>query len=53
MGAVTAQRVMLTRTAKAPRHAVTPRRRRDPRQEATVLGKARGYPLFFTTEPEE
>lgn len=22
-------------------------------KEATELGKARGYPLFFTTEPEE
>jgi hypothetical protein len=22
-------------------------------KEATDLGKAKGYPLFFTTEPEE
>ncbi len=55
MGAETAQRVMLTAHRKgACVIAVYTRDVAETRaKEATELGKARGYPLFFTTEPEE
>jgi ATP-dependent Clp protease adaptor protein ClpS len=55
MGAETAQRVMLTAHRKgACVIAVYTRDVAETRaKEATELGKSKGYPLFFTTEPEE
>jgi ATP-dependent Clp protease adaptor protein ClpS len=55
MGAETAQRVMLTAHQKgACVIAVYTRDVAETRaKEATELGRAKGYPLFFTTEPEE
>lgn len=55
MGEETAGRVMLTAHQKgACVIAVYTRDVAETRaKEATELGKAKGYPLFFTTEPEE
>jgi ATP-dependent Clp protease adaptor protein ClpS len=55
MGEETASRVMLTAHQKgACVIAVYTRDVAETRaKEATELGKAKGYPLFFTTEPEE
>ena len=55
MGEETASRVMLTAHQKgACVIAVYTRDVAETRaKEATDLGKAKGYPLFFTTEPEE
>ncbi|HEX7790468.1 MAG TPA: ATP-dependent Clp protease adapter ClpS [Afipia sp.] len=55
MGEETAGRVMLTAHQKgACVIAVYTRDVAETRaKEATDLGKAKGYPLFFTTEPEE
>jgi ATP-dependent Clp protease adaptor protein ClpS len=55
MGVETAQRVMLTAHRKgACVIAVYTRDVAETRaKEATELGKSKGYPLFFTTEPEE
>lgn len=55
MGAETAHRVMLTAHRKgACVIAVYTRDVAETRaKEATELGKSKGYPLFFTTEPEE
>jgi len=55
MGAETAHRVMLTAHQKgACVIAVYTRDVAETRaKEATELGKSKGYPLFFTTEPEE
>jgi len=55
MGAETASRVMLTAHQKgACVIAVYTRDVAETKaKEATELGKAKGYPLFFTTEPEE
>ncbi len=55
MGAETASRVMLTAHQKgACVIAVYTRDVAETKaKEATELGKAKGYPLFFTTEKEE
>ena len=55
MGEETASRVMLTAHQKgACVIAVYTRDVAETKaKEATELGKAKGYPLFFTTEPEE
>jgi ATP-dependent Clp protease adaptor protein ClpS len=55
MGAETAQRVMLTAHQRgACVIAVYTRDVAETKaKEATELGKANGYPLFFTTEKEE
>jgi ATP-dependent Clp protease adaptor protein ClpS len=55
MAEETASRVMLTAHRKgACVIAVFTRDVAETKaQEATELGKAKGYPLFFTTEPEE
>ena len=55
MGEETAGRVMLTAHQKgACVIAVYTRDVAETKaKEATDLGKAKGYPLFFTTEPEE
>ena len=55
MGGETASRVMLTAHQKgACVIAVYTRDVAETKaKEATELGKAKGYPLFFTTEPEE
>ena len=55
MGAETASRVMLTAHKKgACVIAVYTRDVAETKaKEATELGKAKGYPLFFTTEKEE
>ena len=55
MNAETAQRVMLTAHRRgACVIAVFTRDVAETKaKEATELGKQKGYPLFFTTEPEE
>jgi ATP-dependent Clp protease adaptor protein ClpS len=55
MGAETAQRVMLTAHRRgACVIAVFTRDVAETKaKEATERGKSKGYPLFFTTEPEE
>ena len=55
MGVETAQRVMLTAHRRgACVIAVFTRDVAETKaKEATELGKAKGYPLYFTTEPEE
>jgi ATP-dependent Clp protease adaptor protein ClpS len=55
MGAETAQRVMLTAHRRgACVIAVFTRDVAETKaKEATEFGKSKGYPLFFTTEPEE
>jgi ATP-dependent Clp protease adaptor protein ClpS len=55
MGAETVQRVMLTAHRRgACVIAVFTRDIAETKaKEATELGKSKGYPLFFTTEPEE
>jgi len=55
MGEETASRVMLTAHQKgACVIAVYTRDVAETKaKEATDMGKAKGYPLFFTTEPEE
>lgn len=55
MSAETAQRVMLTAHRRgACVIAVFTRDVAETKaKEATELGKQKGYPLFFTTEPEE
>ena len=55
MNGTTAQRVMLTAHQKgACVIAVYTRDVAETKaKEATELGKSKGYPLYFTTEPEE